>query len=90
MSDCDRLLDENYLPTDEDILHANMSLTGLTKLECAFGERKMYLFEPGGSRDKRSKWIHFLDDCTAVFFLVAINEYDQYLLEDNNAVSIKM
>lgn len=37
----------------------------------------------GGQRSERRKWLHCFDNVTAVLFLVALNEYDMVLEEDN-------
>lgn len=40
------------------------------------------MFDVGGQRSERRKWIHCFENVTAVIFLCAISEYDQKLLED--------
>ena len=40
------------------------------------------MFDVGGQRNERRKWIHCFDNVHAVLFVVAINEYDQMLFED--------
>ena len=42
---------------------------------CACGCCSIY--DVGGQRNERRKWIHCFDDVTAVIFVAAINEYDQ-------------
>jgi len=41
------------------------------------------MFDVGGQRNERRKWIHCFDDANAVIFVVALSEYDQMLFEDN-------
>ena len=41
------------------------------------------MFDVGGQRNERKKWIHCFDDVTAVIFVAAISEYDQNLYEDH-------
>lgn len=36
----------------------------------------------GGQRSERRKWIHCFDGVTAILFVAAISEYDQYLYEE--------
>lgn len=45
------------------------------------------MFDVGGQRSERKKWIHCFEAVTAVLFLVAISGYDQCLVEDKDAVS---
>lgn len=41
------------------------------------------MYDVGGQRNERKKWIHCFDDVTAVIFVAAISEYDQVLYEDS-------
>ena len=45
------------------------------------------MFDVGGQRSERKKWIHVFDNVNAVLFLVAISGYDHVLVEDRNGVS---
>jgi guanine nucleotide-binding protein G(i) subunit alpha len=40
------------------------------------------MFDVGGQRSERKKWIHCFENVTTILFLVAISEYDQLLFED--------
>merc|ERR1712100_830153 len=40
------------------------------------------MYDVGGQRNERKKWIHCFDNVTAVIFVGAISEYDQVLYED--------
>ncbi|CAN6465780.1 unnamed protein product [Victoria cruziana] len=42
------------------------------------------LFDVGGQRNERRKWIHLFEGVTAVIFCAAISEYDQVLFEDES------
>lgn len=44
------------------------------------------MFDVGGQRSERKKWIHCFENVTAIVFLVAISEYDQVLVEDETVV----
>lgn len=46
------------------------------------------LFDVGGQRSERKKWIHCFEDVTAIIFCVAMSEYDQVLHEDETTVNI--
>ena len=56
----------------------------LTKSRWSFHCR---LFDVGGQRSERKKWIHCFEDVTAIIFCVAMSEYDQVLHEDETTVS---
>ena len=42
------------------------------------------MFDVGGQRSERKKWIYCFENVTAIVFLVAISEYDQVLIEDSS------
>ncbi|WRX32533.1 Guanine nucleotide binding protein (G-protein) [Theobroma cacao] len=88
MENLQRLSDANYIPTKEDVLYARVRTTGVVEIQFSpVGENKksgeVYrLFDVGGQRNERRKWIHLFEGVTAVIFCVAISEYDQTLFED--------
>jgi guanine nucleotide-binding protein G(i) subunit alpha len=50
------------------------------------------MYDVGGQRNERKKWIHCFEGVTAVIFVAAISEYDQKLFEDastNRMVSVR-
>ncbi|KAL3080541.1 hypothetical protein niasHS_013735 [Heterodera schachtii] len=79
----ERLAGKNYLPTNQDILMTRMPTTGVVKLVFTLKNIEFNVFDVGGQRSERRKWIHFFDDVNAIIFVAAINEYDQKLREDN-------
>ncbi|ORX57044.1 guanine nucleotide binding protein, alpha subunit [Hesseltinella vesiculosa] len=78
----DRIGDMNYLPTDQDVLRSRVKTTGITETTFVIGELTYRMFDVGGQRSERKKWIHCFENVTAIIFLVAISEYDQVLIED--------
>lgn len=40
------------------------------------------IYDVGGQRNERKKWIHCFDSVTAVIFVASLSEYDQVLFED--------
>lgn len=41
------------------------------------------MFDVGGQRSERKKWIHCFEGVTSIIFCVALSEYDQVLLEED-------
>lgn len=44
------------------------------------------MFDVGGQRSERKKWIHCFESVTSIIFCVALSEYDQVLLEERQQV----
>jgi guanine nucleotide-binding protein subunit alpha len=44
------------------------------------------MFDVGGQRSERKKWIHCFESVTSIIFCVALSEYDQVLLEERHQV----
>ncbi len=83
----DRMSAPGYLPTDQDILRSRVKTTGITETTFKVGELTYKLFDVGGQRSERKKWIHCFENVTALVFLVSLSEYDQMLYEDESVVS---
>lgn len=78
----EKLCDENYIPSDDDVLHVRIKTSGLIKEDFKIENLKFRLHDVGGQRNERRKWIHCFEDVTAVIFITAISEYDQVCYED--------
>jgi guanine nucleotide-binding protein G(i) subunit alpha len=44
------------------------------------------MFDVGGQRSERKKWIHCFESVTSIIFCTALSEYDQVLLEEKSQV----
>lgn len=84
----DRIAKPTYTPTDQDVLRSRVKTTGITETTFNIGELTYRMFDVGGQRSERRKWINCFENVTAVVFLVAISEYDQLLLEDKTVSQI--
>ncbi|KDQ12024.1 hypothetical protein BOTBODRAFT_57088 [Botryobasidium botryosum FD-172 SS1] len=79
----ERISAQNYVPTDQDILRSRVKTTGITETMFRIGQLTYRLFDVGGQRSERKKWIHCFENVTAVVFLASVSEYDQVLYEDS-------
>ncbi|CDR39671.1 RHTO0S04e07668g1_1 [Rhodotorula toruloides] len=80
-----RLADPRYQPTDQDVLRCRQKTTGVS--ETTFKNRHMEyrIFDVGGQRSERKKWIHCFENVTAILFLASLAGYDQVLIEDRDS-----
>ncbi len=86
--DIDRLFAKDYIPNDQDILRSRLRTTGITETIFELGTLIYRMFDVGGQRSERKKWIHCFENVHCLMFLVAISGYDQCLVEDKDGVSI--
>ena len=82
LDDLERLGRKDYMPTEQDILRTRVKTTGIVEVHFSFKNLNFKLFDVGGQRSERKKWIHCFEDVTAIIFCVAMSEYDQVLHED--------
>ncbi|KAI9319820.1 guanine nucleotide-binding protein subunit alpha [Dichotomocladium elegans] len=72
----------NYIPSDQDILRSRVRTTGINETAFLIDNITYRMFDVGGQRSERKKWIHCFENVTAIVFMVGISEYDQVLTED--------
>lgn len=78
----DTIASPTYVPSDADVLRSRVKTTGITETTFIIGDLTYRMFDVGGQRSERKKWIHCFENVTTILFLVAISEYDQLLFED--------
>nr|POE56891.1 guanine nucleotide-binding protein subunit alpha [Quercus suber] len=78
----DTIASPTYVPSDPDVLRSRVKTTGITETTFIIGDLTYRMFDVGGQRSERKKWIHCFENVTTILFLVAISEYDQLLFED--------
>jgi len=79
-NDVDRLADQSYIPTEQDVLRSRVRTTGIVQSDFVIKSMNFSMFDVGGQRNERRKWIHAFDNVNAVVFVAALSEYDQALL----------
>ncbi|KAJ2725738.1 Guanine nucleotide-binding protein alpha-2 subunit [Coemansia sp. Benny D115] len=78
-----RIGDPKYLPTEADVLRARSKTTGIIETRFMMNNTSIHMFDVGGQRSERKKWIHCFESVTSIIFCVALSEYDQVLLEES-------
>lgn len=79
-----RISDPEYIPVEADVLRARTKTTGIYETRFTMGSLSIHMFDVGGQRSERKKWIHCFENVTSIIFCVALSEYDQVLLEESN------
>merc|ERR1712193_342937 len=66
-----------------DVLRTRVKTTGIVETHFTFKDLHFKMFDVGGQRSERKKWIHCFEGVRAIIFTVALSEYDLTLAEDN-------
>jgi len=88
----DRLPDlrkPDYIPDDQDILRCRVMTEQITEIKFKVKEANFHMFDVGGQRDQRRKWIQCFNDATAVVFVTSLSGYNLTLKEDPSKNRLK-
>uniref|UniRef100_A0A914RG50 Uncharacterized protein n=1 Tax=Parascaris equorum TaxID=6256 RepID=A0A914RG50_PAREQ len=72
-----RIHEPGYRPSEQDILYSRVATTGVVEVKFKIKELDFRVFDVGGQRSERRKWIHCFDNVESIIFITAISEYDQ-------------
>lgn len=84
-NEIERIMKDDYVATQQDMLLARVRTSGIVTEKYVIDGVDFEMYDVGGQRNERKKWIHCFDDVTAVIFVAALSEYDQVLFEDATA-----
>jgi len=72
----------DYLPTEQDVLRCRVLTLGIFETRFQVDKVNFHMFDVGGQRDERRKWIQCFNDVTAIIFVTACSSYNMVLRED--------
>lgn len=78
----DDLVDEEYVPTDEDVLKARIRSIGIDQVTLSLDEVLIRIYDVGGQRNERSKWEKVQSEVGGAIFLVSFADFDKPMFED--------
>ena len=86
MKECHRMVESDYIPGNQDILRCRLATTGVHFTNFTTGQDKQTfrMYDVGGQRGERKKWIHCFENVTAILYVASLIEYDQVLAEDRS------
>ncbi|XP_056116940.1 guanine nucleotide-binding protein G(t) subunit alpha-2 [Rhinichthys klamathensis goyatoka] len=83
LAEMDRICKPDYLPTEQDVLRSRVKTTGIIEEQFGCKELHFRMFDVGGQRSERKKWIHCFEGVTCIIFCGALSAYDMVLVEDD-------
>lgn len=81
LQDLSRLSSPDYRPSAQDILLARVRTTQVVMERYRIDSIDFEMYDVGGQRSERRKWLDCFDEVDAVIFVAALSEYDQTLAE---------
>uniref|UniRef100_A0A8C4G025 Uncharacterized protein n=1 Tax=Denticeps clupeoides TaxID=299321 RepID=A0A8C4G025_9TELE len=87
LNELDRIAKPDYLPTEQDVLRSRVKTTGIIEEQFGCKELHFRMFDVGGQRSERKKWIHCFEGVTCIIFCGALSAYDMVLVEDDEVVT---
>mmetsp|Transcript_12752 Transcript_12752/g.11353 ORF Transcript_12752/g.11353 Transcript_12752/m.11353 type:complete len:414 (+) Transcript_12752:96-1337(+) len=79
-----RIAAPDYVPDDKDILLVRYRTTGVIEQKFEIKKNLFHVFDVGGQKSERKKWIHCFELVTAVIFVASLSCYDEVMFEDDS------
>ncbi|KAK1328899.1 hypothetical protein QTO34_011069 [Cnephaeus nilssonii] len=84
LNQLDRITATTYLPNEQDVLRSRVKTTGIIETKFSVKDLNFRMFDVGGQRSERKKWIHCFEGVTCIIFCAALSAYDLVLVEDDD------
>jgi GTPase SAR1 family protein len=69
MERLDAIVADGYIPSEQDVLRSRVRTTGIVENNFEIDGNQFKMFDVGGQRNERKKWIHCFENVTAVLFI---------------------
>ncbi|VDP74411.1 unnamed protein product [Echinostoma caproni] len=79
----------DYIPSEQDILRCRVLTSGIFETKFSVDKVNFHMFDVGGQREERRKWIQCFNDVTAIIFVAACSSYNMVLREDPSQNRVK-
>lgn len=75
---------KGWVPSADDCVRARVRTSGVIKEELEIDGVRFIIYDVGGQRAERRKWLHMFDSVMSCIYVAALSEYDQVLFEDRS------
>jgi len=66
----------SWIPSIDDCVRSRIRSSGIIEVEFEYEGTKFRVYDAGGQRAERRKWIHAFENVTALIFVASLTEYD--------------
>lgn len=92
LNQIDVIQTSGFIPTNQDILFCRIKTISISKIDFEIpipkkyggGMAEFWMFDVGGQRGERKKWIKVFAGIQAILFLIASSDFDLKLREDES------
>lgn len=84
MGRLDEIARPGYVPDEQDILRARIRTTGIVETRFMIDKNDFRIFDVGGQRNARKKWIHCFENVASIIFVASLSGFNQSLYEDRS------
>jgi len=77
------------IPKTKHVMSSYVKTTGIVETECFYRNTQLRIFDTGGQRNERKKWVHLFSSTSAIVFIVSLSEYNQVCYEDDKSNRMK-
>jgi len=73
---------KDYVPTFDEICHCKVRSTGVKSENFVFNKVLFTVYDLGGQRSERRKWLNVCDNVKAIIYVTSLAGYNQVIFED--------
>merc|ERR1712187_590115 len=84
----DDVMEDGFVPNETDMLLVRYRTTGVIEQKFTIKKNIFHVFDVGGQKSERKKWIHCFENVTAVIFVASLSCYDEVMFEDEEKNSM--
>jgi GTPase SAR1 family protein len=71
-----------WIPSADDCVRSRVRTSGIIREDLRIDGLPFVIYDVGGQRAERRKWMHMFDNVLSYIYVAALSEYDQVLFED--------